>query len=93
MIKFKVIVPSDSYPSMTSGVWCRSPATYGIVRDGVQIGTIRNDGSLWYICDNEYRTRPNLFFMSLKDAKKWAIENYRTEEAAVPGLRDLFRGL
>lgn len=76
MIKVKIISPATLYPSMTSGVWRRSPATYGIMRDGTQVATICKSGDLWHICDNNYR--PHLkgrFFMKLKDARAWAIEN------------------
>lgn len=75
-IKVKPVVPSSSYPTMTTGSWSHSPATYGIMRDGTQIGLIHQNGRLWFICDNEYRSRPGLFFMNFKDARAWAVANY-----------------
>ena len=75
MVKIKIVTPSSSYPTMSSGVWRRSPAEYGIFRDGTQVGMIINSGP-WHICDNN--RRPHLqgrYFMSFKAAKKWAVEN------------------
>ena len=75
MIKVKIISPAASYPSMTSGVWRRSPAEYGIFRDGTQVGMIVSNGALWFITDKNRRPLTGLSCMKFKDAKKWAVAN------------------